>query len=675
HQLTSSAITYSGDYQIHADIVDNVITGKSDAGQFEKRYVCKDGKLVWAKLTVSAIQDQDGRVYGIAIVENHDAQKQIHDRLHLLEMAVEHTKDAVIISAVGGHPDNVNPRVLYANKAFEDLSGYPVAEIIGKTPDLLHRIVNANAEPEKIREAYLQKKPIDLEAINYRKDGTSFWVGVSVTPILSENGAVTNWVGILRDVTERKQAEEKLRQNRVLLEAVFDQSVDALLVVDKKTDVILDCNENAVTLFNAGNKLAMIGKPGLSLQKSLPSQEEAAKIYEQLGRAGIWKKEFEFRQGNRERQWMNIAIKLVNVEGVELYLIRLQDVTSRKLAEEVIRENEKRYRTLVANIPGVVYRCKNDDYWTMDFISEAIFSISGYPADEFIENSRRSFASIVHPEDVEPIRTFINASLKARQPFELEYRIMHRDGRFRWVYEKGQAIFDQQGKVLWLDGVIIDATEMKRAEEAKIEVQIIEEHAREMTLVNEVLEKEVRDRKQTEIELYKKNAMLRAMADAARMLLTTEDLNASIIKALGLLGSAADVDRVYIVENHQHPLTGDMLMSIRYEWARRGRVEQVQYSDWQNLPYQPNFSRWYEVLSKGAVISGLIEDFTKSERWLLEDREVVSVLIAPIMIGNAFWGFIGFEDCRSQHNWGSSEDIILSVTAGTIGEAIARRKM
>ncbi|NTV47457.1 MAG: PAS domain S-box protein, partial [Chlorobiales bacterium] len=370
-----------------------------------------------------------------------------------------------------------------------------------------------------------------------------------------------------------------------------------------------------------------------------------------------------------------LAIKQVSVAGDQLYLVRLHDVTDRKTAEDAVRQSEEKYRTLVANIPGAVYRCRCDEQWTMEFISDSIQAISGYAKDEFINNASRSFASIVHPEDTEPIRRFIDASLAARQPYELEYRIIHKEGTFRWVYEKGQAVFDQQGNVQWLEGVIIDATELKRAEEAKIAVQIVEEHANEMKIINEALEKEVWDHRQTEVALYKRNAMLRAMADAARMLLTTGELGTAITQVLNLLGNATEVDRVYIVENHQHPETGDMLMSTRFEWTRQGREVYSQASSFQNLPYLSGFSRWYDLLSQGKGVSGLTDDFPNSERWILEDRAVVSILVAPIMIGNAFWGFMGFDDCYSQHNWGGAEDVILTVAAGTIGEAIARRKM
>jgi two-component system, NtrC family, sensor kinase len=134
--------------------------------------------------------------------------------------------------------------------------------------------------------------------------------------------------------------------------------------------------------------------------------------------------------------------------------------------EVSLKESEERYRALVANIPGAVYRCAYDNEWTMIFLSDAIFEIAGYPASDFINNSVRSFTSIIYHEDRDKINTFIEKSREARQPYILEYRIICADGSIRWVYDKGQGIYGkEENYVVFLDGVILDITERKRAEE------------------------------------------------------------------------------------------------------------------------------------------------------------------------------------------------------------------
>lgn len=141
------------------------------------------------------------------------------------------------------------------------------------------------------------------------------------------------------------------------------------------------------------------------------------------------------------------------------------DISDRVRAMEAIRENERRFRSLVANIPGAVYRCANDPDWTMEFISDAIREICGFPASDFIANRVRSFASVIHPEDRHAVATGVAEGVTSNRAYILEYRIIHADGSIRWVYEKGQGVFDSKGRLLWLDGAIFDVTERKEADQ------------------------------------------------------------------------------------------------------------------------------------------------------------------------------------------------------------------
>jgi len=143
----------------------------------------------------------------------------------------------------------------------------------------------------------------------------------------------------------------------------------------------------------------------------------------------------------------------------------VMDITERKHAEAALREREQRFRSLLTNISGAVYRCKNDPQWTMEFISDAIKDITGYTADDFIDSKTLSFDSIILPEDSAMIEQMVERAIQHRQPYVLEYRINHADGQVRWVYEKGQAIVDAQGAVVCLDGVIVDITERTQKEE------------------------------------------------------------------------------------------------------------------------------------------------------------------------------------------------------------------
>ncbi|MBN2627186.1 MAG: PAS domain-containing protein [Spirochaetales bacterium] len=126
-----------------------------------------------------------------------------------------------------------------------------------------------------------------------------------------------------------------------------------------------------------------------------------------------------------------------------------------------LRESERRYRTLVNNIPGVAYRCRDDEYMTMLFISDEIERLTGYKSSDFIENRIRSFRSIIHPDNPASTGKAMRDALKNDVPFRIEYRILDRKGQTRWFLEKGAGVKDDKGSVAWIDGVIIDITEEK----------------------------------------------------------------------------------------------------------------------------------------------------------------------------------------------------------------------
>jgi diguanylate cyclase (GGDEF)-like protein/PAS domain S-box-containing protein len=133
-------------------------------------------------------------------------------------------------------------------------------------------------------------------------------------------------------------------------------------------------------------------------------------------------------------------------------------------SKRLLSENEARYSSLVQSIPGMVYRCRLDADWTIQFMSDYILELSGYPVSDFIDSRVRSYASVIHPDDRALVDQAVRAGVARHAPYSMEYRIVHADGGIRWVNERGQAVFDRDGNVSWLDGVITDITTRKRME-------------------------------------------------------------------------------------------------------------------------------------------------------------------------------------------------------------------
>lgn len=130
-----------------------------------------------------------------------------------------------------------------------------------------------------------------------------------------------------------------------------------------------------------------------------------------------------------------------------------------------IRESEVRFRTLVTNVPGAIYRRRPEPPWDVSFVSNYIERLSGYRASDFMEQ-RRTYASIVHRDDVDAFSAVLEEAVRKGTPYALEYRILHPDGRISWVLDQGQAVVEDSGKTDRLHGFVFDSSARKIAEEA-----------------------------------------------------------------------------------------------------------------------------------------------------------------------------------------------------------------
>jgi len=169
--------------------------------------------------------------------------------------------------------------------------------------------------------------------------------------------------------------------------------------------------------------------------------------------------------------WVEDQIRVIHDREGKRALAQgfLIDITARKNTEIALTENEARFRGLVGNIPGVVFRCDIDSDWTMEFLSDPIEELVGYPSSDFIDNRARTFASVIHPDDRAGLEAEVASSVADRKAYTTDYRVIHRDGSVRYVIERGQAILAADGRIR-LDGAIFDVTDRRLAENERLKL-------------------------------------------------------------------------------------------------------------------------------------------------------------------------------------------------------------
>lgn len=138
------------------------------------------------------------------------------------------------------------------------------------------------------------------------------------------------------------------------------------------------------------------------------------------------------------------------------------EANERAKTDQALRESEQRFRLLAENIPGVIYLCKNDARYTMLYLNDAVEELTGYSKEDFLED-RISFVDLYHPDDAPNIIPQVDQALSKPRPFKLQYRIKHRDGRWRWIEEHGLGVY-RDNELLFLEGYLSDITDRKEAE-------------------------------------------------------------------------------------------------------------------------------------------------------------------------------------------------------------------
>lgn len=164
------------------------------------------------------------------------------------------------------------------------------------------------------------------------------------------------------------------------------------------------------------------------------------------------------------------AFRWLEFRGVSEPLRRVvrfiaHDATSLRRAESEARERERFLETLLSNLPGMVYRCRNDPQWTLDFVSGGCEAVSGYGVDDLLFNKTTSFGELMHSDDAPKVWDIVQDAIAKKAPFTAQYRISTKSGEEKWCYEQGRGVYSSEGELLALEGFIADVTERVRVEE------------------------------------------------------------------------------------------------------------------------------------------------------------------------------------------------------------------
>ncbi len=183
--------------------------------------------------------------------------------------------------------------------------------------------------------------------------------------------------------------------------------------------------------------------------------------------------EYECKVIHRDGSLRSIYMKVGMLPGNKTSIANFMDITSRKRAEIALMESERRLSTLLGNLPGMAYRCRQDDHRTMEVVSEGCLGLTGFTAADLVANQSQAYVDLIHPDDRQRLSDSITQALAGQRSFEMVYRIRTASGDEKWVWEKGVGVFTPESKLLALEGFVTDFTDQKQSEQALIRENLL----------------------------------------------------------------------------------------------------------------------------------------------------------------------------------------------------------
>ncbi len=415
----------------------------------------RGGKVKYIGAAATAVCDENGRVVRVVgvnydITERYERQEKIRQ----LSKAVEQSPVCVVITDITGRIEYVNPK-------FVELTGYGADDVLGENPRILKSGEQGIEVYRDLWESITSGKNWKGEFHNKKKSGELYWERAAISPLRGEDGKITHFIGIKEDITEQKRFEEELKASHENIKKILEGMPLGVVIINRDRK-ILWANEKMVGMIGHSSNEDVFGWD-CSDFFCREGQEECP--FFAGGEAVIEDYEGTVRSVNGVETPVIKTVKTFELEGQEVLLETFVDISDLKMFQEKIKQSEEKYRTLIENMPGIVFRCINDKKWTMIFLSEEIYRMTGYSASDFIGNAKRTYASIISEEDRERVYEQINKRVSEEKPYDIEYRIKCVDGKVLWVKEKGRVILDKERGITWLDGVIFDITIRKKAEE------------------------------------------------------------------------------------------------------------------------------------------------------------------------------------------------------------------
>ncbi|MBI5818463.1 MAG: PAS domain S-box protein, partial [Verrucomicrobia bacterium] len=431
---------------------------------FEAQLRTAKGNVKWCHVIGRAIREGGKvvEVYGTLqdITERKRAEETMERERNLLRTLIDHIPDAIYVR------DTANRFVLANETVAKRMGAASPADLIGKTDADFYPPEQAAHFAALDREVFAGRTLVNFEEDVVHLDGKRRFILGTKVPLKDAQGEVTALVGIGRDITERKQAEETLERERNLLRTLIDHIPDAIYVRDMANRFVL-ANKTMARRMGAASPADLIGKTDADFYPPEQAARFGAADREVFaGHALVNFEEDIIHLDGKRRIILTTKVPLRDAQGTVTALVGIaRNITERKRVEEALRESEQKYRELVQNANSIILRM--DPQGRVNFINEYAQRFFGYSAEEILG---RSVVGTIVPETDSTGRDLAQMIQEiAKYPERYatnENENTRRNGERVWVAWTNKLVRAANGEVAEILCIGNDMTERKRIEEA-----------------------------------------------------------------------------------------------------------------------------------------------------------------------------------------------------------------
>lgn len=462
---TYALYTHPDDLRANLLVTDQFFRGDISGYHLEKRYIRKDGRLIWVAVTASSLQlpGESDRLL-LALIEDITARKQATEALRESENRLRALYDQAPLGIA--IIDSIEGRFEQVNQKYCEITGYSKEDMLARTfqdityPDDLQKDLDNMTEllSGRIDSFRMEKRYI-------RKDGLIVWVNLTCVPLWLDASDRRLHIAMVEDITERKRTEEALQASETRFREIAETIEEVVWSADPaigKTLYISPAYERiwgrtCANLYENPKSFLDAIHPddlpriiaGLAVQRDgLPFAHEYRVVQPDGAIRWVWDRGFPVKDHETGR--------ITHYVGVAL------DITDRKQAEQEISLFRNRLQYLLTASPAVIYSCKPSGDFGATYVSDNVFEQTGYRPHEFIDDSA-FWISHVHPDDLQGILEDLPA-LFEQGSHTLEYRFLHKDGSYRWMHDQLKLIRDASGDPIEILGCWIDISDRRYVE-------------------------------------------------------------------------------------------------------------------------------------------------------------------------------------------------------------------